>query len=163
MKNNANVKERKSLKEVVVENKGKIIAGVSIAAASAVGIVLVKNNKDIMKLLDRIIKVQSAVTTVSSINTMVNDALYEKVEVTENIIVNSGIIEQARATIIRKRDNLISKLNCLENMQQLTDDVVNKIAELKGGISGFDKMLDQCDELEYLYKAREVAENLLED
>ena len=163
MKNNENAKERKSLKEVVVKNKGKIIAGVSIAAASAVGIVLVKNNKDIMKLLDRTIKVQSAVTTVSSINTMVNDALYEKVEVTENIIVNSGIIEQARATIIRKRDNLISKLNCLENMQQLTDDVVNKIAELKGGISGFDKMLDQCDELEYLYKAREVAENLLED
>ena len=163
MKNNENAKERKSLKEVVVENKGKIIAGVSIAAAGAIGIVLVKNNKDIMKLLDRTIKVQSAVTTVSEINTITNDMLWEKVEVTENIIVNSGIIEQARATIIRKRDNLISKLNCLENMQQLTDDVVNKIAELKGGISGFDKMLDQCDELEYLYKAREVAENLLED
>lgn len=163
MKNNENAKERKSLKEVVVENKGKIITGVSIAAASAVGIVLIKNNKDIMKLLDKTIKVQSAVTTVSSINTITNDTLWEKVEVTENIVVNSGIIEQARATIIRKRDNLISKLNCLENMQQLTDDVVNKIAELKGGISGFDKMLDQCDELEYLYKAREVAENLLED
>ena len=163
MKNNENVKERKSLKEVVVENKGKIIAGVSIAAASAVGIVLVKNNKDMMKLLDRTVKVQSAVATVSEVNTIANDMLWEKVNVTENIIVNSGIIEQARATIIRKRDNLISKLNCLENMQQLTDDVVNKIAELKGGISGFDKMLDQCDELEYLYKAREVAENLLED
>ena len=116
-----------------------------------------------MKLLDRTVKVQSAVTTVSEANTIANDMLWEKVNVTENIIVNSGIIEQARATIIRKRDNLISKLNCLENMQQLTDDVVNKIAELKGGISGFDKMLDQCDELEYLYKAREVAENLLED
>ena len=163
MKNNENAKERKSFKEVVVENKGKIIAGVSIAAASAVGIVLVKNNKDMMKLLDRTVKVQSAVTTVSEANTIANDMLWEKVNVTENIIVNSGIIEQARATIIRKRDNLISKLNCLENMQQLTDDVVNKIAELKGGISGFDKMLDQCDELEYLYKAREVAENLLED
>ena len=163
MKNNENAKERKSFKEVVVENKGKIIAGVSIVTASAVGIVLVKNNKDIMKLLDRTVKVQSAVATVSEVNTIANDMLWEKVNVTENIIVNSGIIEQARATIIRKRDNLISKLNCLENMQQLTDDVVNKIAELKGGISGFDKMLDQCDELEYLYKAREVAENLLED
>ena len=163
MKNNENAKERKSFKEVVVENKGKIIAGVSIVTASAVGIVLVKNNKDIMKLLDRTVKVQSAVATVSEVNTIANDMLWEIVNVTENIIVNSGIIEQARATIIRKRDNLISKLNCLENMQQLTDDVVNKIAELKGGISGFDKMLDQCDELEYLYKAREVAENLLED
>ena len=107
MKNNENAKERKSFKEVVVENKGKIIAGVSIVTASAVGLVLVKNNKDMMKLLDRTVKVQSAVTTVSEVNTIANDMLWEKVNVTENIIVNSGIIEQARATIIRKRDNLI--------------------------------------------------------
>ena len=156
MKNNENVKERKSFKEVVVENKGKIIAGVSIVAAGAVGVVLVKNNKDLLKYI-------SKVEAKSDLGNIADKELWEKVNVTENIIVNSGIIEQARATIIRKRDNLISKLNCLENMQQLTDDVVNKIAELKGGISGFDKMLDQCDELEYLYKAREVAENLLED
>ena len=41
-------------------------------------------------------------------------------------------------------------------------DVSETISELKGGVSGFDKMLDQCDELEYLYKCRNVAEDLLD-
>ena len=50
MKNNENVKERKSLKEVIVENKGKIIAGVSIVTATAVGIVAYKNVIDIKNL-----------------------------------------------------------------------------------------------------------------
>ena len=56
MKNNENVKERKSLKEVVVENKGKIIAGVSIVAAGAVGIVVAKNHKAIVDQLNQIKK-----------------------------------------------------------------------------------------------------------
>ena len=50
MKNNENVKERKSLKEVIVENKGKIIAGVSIVTATAVGVVAYKNVIDIKNL-----------------------------------------------------------------------------------------------------------------
>ena len=52
MKNNENVKERKSLKEVIVENKGKIIAGVSIVTATAVGVVVYKNVIDIKNLKD---------------------------------------------------------------------------------------------------------------
>ena len=158
MKNNENVKERKSLKEVVVENKGKIIAGVSIVAAGAVGIAVAKNHKAIVDQLKQIKKVDAK----SDLGIMVSKELWEKVEITEDIVVNSGIIDQARATIIRKKDTLVSKLNCYENMTQLTDDIVNKITETKAGISGFDKMLDQCDELEYLYKCRNVAEDLLD-
>ena len=94
---------------------------------------------------------------------MVDTELWRKMEVTEDIIVNSGIIDQARATITRKRDNLISKLNRYTNMDQITDDVVEIIENAKAGIKGFDKMLDSCDELEYLYKARTLAENILED
>ena len=154
MKNNENAKERKSFKEVVVENKGKIIAGVSIVTAGAVGVVLVKNHKDLFKYITK-------VEAKSDLGTIVDKELWEKVEVTEDIIVNSGIIDQARATIMRKRDTLISNLNCLTNMDQINDDVVDKISKLKGGISGFDKMLDQCDELEYLYKCRSVGDNLL--
>ena len=48
-------------------------------------------------------------------------------------------------------------------MDQINDEIVEKISELKGGIAGFDKMLDNCDELEYLYKCRTIAEELLED
>ena len=50
MKNNENVKERKSFKEVVVENKGKIIAGVSIVTAATVGVVLYNNMIEIKNL-----------------------------------------------------------------------------------------------------------------
>ena len=156
MKNNENAKERKSFKEVVVENKGKIIAGVSIVTAGAVGVVLVKNNKDLLK---HITKVEAK----SDLGIIVDKELWEKVEVTEDIIVNSGIIDQAKATISRKRDNLIGKLNRYINMEQGTPDIDKLIEEVKAGIKGFDKMLDQCDELEYLYKARTLAENVLED
>ena len=153
MRNNENAKERKSFKEVVVENKGKIIAGVSIVAAGAVGVVLVKNNKDLLKYI-------SKVEAKSDLGNIVDKELWEKVEVTEDIIINSGIVDQARATIMRKRDTLISNLNCLQNMDQINDSIVDKISKLKGGISGFDKMLDQCDLLEHLYKCRSVGEKI---
>ena len=159
MKNNENVKERKSFKEVVVENKDKIIAGVSIVAAGAVGIAIAKNHKALVDQLKQIKQVDTKV----EVGHVISEELWDKVKVTEDIIVNSGIIDQARATINRKRDTLVSKLNCYENMTQLTDDIVNKITETKAGIAGFDKMLDNCNELEYLYKCRTLAEELLED
>ena len=159
MKNNENVKERKSLKEVVVENKGKIIAGVSIVAAGAVGIAIAKNHKVLVDQLKQIKKVDAK----SDLGIMVSKELWEKVEITEDIVVNSGIIDQAKATITRKRDNLIGKLNRYTNMQQGTPDVDKLIEEVKAGIAGFDKLLDNCDQLEYLYKCRTLAEELLED
>ena len=159
MKNNENVKERKSLKEVVVENKGKIIAGVSIVAAGAVGIAIAKNHKVLVDQLKQIKKVDAK----SDLGIMVSKELWEKVEITEDIVVNSGIVDQAKATITRKRDNLIGKLNRYTNMQQGTPDVDKLIEEVKAGIAGFDKMLDNCDQLEYLYKCRTLAEELLED
>lgn len=159
MKNNENVKERKSLKEVVVENKGKIIAGVSIVAAGAVGIAVAKNHKALVDQLKQIKQVDTKV----EVGYVISEELWHRAEVTEDIIVNSGIIDQARATIMRKKDNLIGKLNRYTNMEQGTPDIDKLIEEVKAGIAGFDKMLDNCDELEYLYKCKTVAEELLED
>lgn len=159
MKNNENVKERKSLKEVVVENKGKIIAGVSIIAAGAVGIAVTKNHKAIVDQLKQIKQVDTKV----EVGHVISEELWHRAEVTEDIIVNSGIIDQARATIMRKKDNLIGKLNRYTNMEQGTPDIDKLIEEVKAGIAGFDKMLDNCNELEYLYKCKTVAEELLED
>ena len=159
MKNNENVKERKSLKEVVVENKGKIIAGVSIVAAGAVGIAVAKNHKAIVDQLKQIKQVDTKV----EVGHVISEELWHRVEVTEDIIVNSGIVDQARATIMRKKDNLIGKLNRYTNMEQGTPDIDKLIEEVKAGIAGFDKMLDNCNELEYLYKCKTVAEELLED
>ena len=159
MKNNENVKERKSLKEVVVENKGKIIAGVSIVSAGAVGIAVAKNHKAIVDQLKQIKQVDTKV----EVGHVISEELWHRAEVTEDIIVNSGIIDQARATIMRKKDNLIGKLNRYTNMEQGTPDIDKLIEEVKAGIAGFDKMLDNCNELEYLYKCKTVAEELLED
>ena len=159
MKNNENVKERKSLKEVVVENKGKIIAGVSIVAAGAIGIAVTKNHKAIVDQLKQIKKVDTKV----EVGHVISEELWHRAEVTEDIIINSGIIDQARATIMRKKDNLIGKLNRYTNMEQGTPDIDKLIKEVKAGIAGFDKMLDNCNELEYLYKCKTVAEELLED
>lgn len=156
MKNNENVKERKSFKEVVTENKGKIAIACGAGATIALGVIVSRNYKDLAKLVTK-------VDAKAELGSMVDTELWRKMEVTEDIIVNSGIIDQARATITRKRDNLISKLNRYTNMDQITDDVVEIIENAKAGIKGFDKMLDSCDELEYLYKARTVAENILED
>ena len=47
-------------------------------------------------------------------------------------------------------------------MEQRTPDIDKLIEEAKAGIAGFDKMLDQCDELEYLYNCRTIGENLLD-
>lgn len=160
MKNNENVKERKSLKEVVVENKGRIIAGVSIVAAGAVGIAITKNYKG---LADQLSKQVTKIDAKTDMRIVVSEELWDKVKATEDIIVNSGIIDQARATITRKRDNLIGKLNRYTNIQQGTPDIDKLIEEVKAGIAGFDKMLDNCEELEYLYKCRTLAEELLED
>lgn len=159
MKNNENVKERKSLKEVVVENKGKIIAGVSIVAAGAVGIAVAKNHKALVDQLKQIKQVDTKV----EVGHVISEELWHRAEVTEDIIVNSGIIDQAKATIMRKKDNLIGKLNRYTNMEQGTPDIDKLIEEVKAGIAGFDKMLDNCNELEYLYKCKTVAEELLED
>ena len=148
-------KERKSFKEFLVENKGKIITGVGVASTVAISYLYCKHRIDLSKAFMKI-------KAKDGLNEFVMEELWYKAEVTEDIVVNSGIIEQARATINRKRDTLVSKLNCLTNMDQTSDVIKEKISEIKGGISGFDTMLDKCEELEYLYKCRVKGENIIE-
>lgn len=148
--------ERKSFKEFVNDNRGKImIIGGTVVTITA-GIILTKNYKNLAKHTTKI-------NAKSDLGLLANNELLEKVTVTENIITNSGIIDQAKATITRKRDTLIGKLNSYENMTQINDDIIKAIEQAKAGIAGYDKMLDQCDELEYLYKCRTIGENLLDE
>ena len=44
-------------------------------------------------------------------------------------------------------------------MEQGTPDIDKLIEEVKAGIAGFDKMLDNCNELEYLYKCKDIIIN----
>ena len=169
MKNNQvkETKQKKSFKEVVYDNRGKIIAIGGIAVAITVGIIVSKkyNNfgKNLTKIKNNTEKELVKVNAKNDLGLLIDNELWEKVTVTENIINNSGIIDQAKATVTRKRDTLNGKLNCLSNMKQKNDDMINKILELKAGIEAYDKMLDQYDELEYLYKCRTIGESLIED
>lgn len=148
--------ERKSFKEFVNDNRGKIMVIGGTVVTITAGIILTKNYKNLAKHVTKM-------DAKSDLGLLASNELLEKVTVTENIITNSGIIDQAKATITRKRDNLISKLNRYENMEQINDNIKDIIRETKAGIKGYDKMLDQCDELEYLYKCRTIGENLLDD
>ena len=159
-KSNENLtKERKSFKEVLVENKGKIIAGVGTVVITGVSIVLLKDYVSENRIIDNCKRLKVD----ASVNSLVLTELWEKVKTTEDIINNSGIIDQARATIIRKKDTLVGKLNSLVNMKQTSDVIKNNIEKIKAGIEGYDNMLDRLEELEYLYKCRETGENLLSD
>lgn len=148
--------ERKTFKEFVSDNRGKIMVIGGTVVTITAGIILTKNYKNLAKHLTK-------TNAKGDLGLLANNELLEKVTVTENIITNSGIIDQAKATITRKRDNLIGKLNRYENLEQINDNIKDIIKETKAGIKGYDKMLDQCDELEYLYKCRTIGENLLDD
>ena len=159
MKNQENkntTKDKKSFKEVVYNNRGKIIVIGGAIVTATLGVIISKNYDDLAKCFKK-------TNAKSDLGLMVSNELWEKVTVTENIINNSGIIDQAEATITRKRDTLVGKLNCLTNMKQTNDVIKDKILEYKAGIESYDKMLDQCDELKYLYKCRTIGESFVED
>lgn len=113
MKNNENVKERKSLKEVIVENKGKIIAGVSIVTATAVGIVVYKNVIDIKNL-------KGVVESQVKLNEAQGDFNKKSLECAQYItdelvkvrdIAKEGALEEAINAVKRKIQYRVTKID----------------------------------------------------
>ena len=152
MKNQENTntnKDKKSFKEVVYDNRGTIIAISGTVVAATLGVIVAKNYKGLAKCFKK-------TNAKSDLGLMVGNELWEKVTVTENIINNSGIIDQARATVIRKRDTLVGKLNCLTNMKQTSDDIKNKILQIKAGIEAYDKMYEQMKKMGQVIGKNEV-------
>ena len=113
MKNNENVKERKSLKEVIVENKGKIIAGVSIVTATAVGVVVYKNVIDIKNL-------RGVVESQVKLNEAQGDFNKKSLECAQYItdelvkvrdIAKEGALEEAINAVKRKIQYRVTKID----------------------------------------------------
>ena len=165
-KSNENLtKERKSFKEVLVENKGKIITGACFVGTIIAGIIAYKSyeekqelTREFTKKLDELVKTKKELTSSSALCSYLNDRL----NTTEDILVNSDIIGQARATMTRKKDTLVGKLNCLKDLPK-DDDIVRKISELTSGIVNYENMLDNCDVLEDMYLNRHTFESLLDE
>ena len=113
MKNNENAKERKSFKEVIVENKGKIIAGVSIITATAVGVVVYKNVIDIKNL-------KGVVESQVKLNEAQGDFNKKSLECAQYItdelvkvrdIAKEGALEEAINAVKRKIQYRVTKID----------------------------------------------------
>ena len=128
MKNNENVKERKSLKEVIVENKGKIIAGVSIVTATAVGVVAYKNMIDVKELkavVDGQIKLNEAQSQFNHKSVECAQRLTDEL-VKVRDIAKEGALEEAIAAVKRKIQYRVGKISDLSNRPLDNDAMISK-------------------------------------
>ena len=128
MKNNENAKERKSFKEVIVENKGKIIAGVSIVTATAVGVVVYKNVIDIKNL-------KGVVESQVKLNEAQGEFNHKSLECAKYItdelvkvrdIAKEGALEEAIASVKRKIQYRVGKISDLSNRPLDNDAMISK-------------------------------------
>ena len=113
MKNNENVKERKSLKEVIVENKGKIIAGASIVTAVAVGVVVYKNVneiKNLKELVDAQMKLNEHQGELNHVSLECTKALTDEL-VKVRDIAKEGALEEAINAVKRKIQYRVTKID----------------------------------------------------
>ena len=128
MRNNENAKERKSFKEVVVENKGKIIAGVSIVAAGAVGVVLYKNMIEIKNL-------NVVLNSQIKLNEAQGDLNHKSIECAQRLtdelvkvrdIAKEGALEEAIAAVKRKIQYRVGKISDLSARPLDNDALISK-------------------------------------
>lgn len=113
MKNNENVKERKSLKEVIVENKGKIIAGASIVTAAAVGVIVYKNVneiKNLKELVDAQMKLNEHQGELNHVSLECTKALTDEL-VKVRDIAKEGALEEAINAVKRKIQYRVTKID----------------------------------------------------
>ena len=113
MKNNENVKERKSLKEVIAENKGKIIAGASIVTAAAVGVVVYKNVneiKNLKELVDAQMKLNEHQGELNHVSLECTKALTDEI-VKVRDIAKEGALEEAINAVKRKIQYRVTKID----------------------------------------------------
>ena len=118
--------EKKSFKDVIVDNRGKMIATVGIITTGVVGYMAYKYKIEL-------------------------NAINERTDVVESAIVEGCIIDQARATVIRKRDYQLGKLNSMLKANRTDGNNLKIIERLKGSIESYDVMLKKYDELEKVY------------
>lgn len=122
MRNN---KKERSLKEVVYENRGKIIAGVSLIACGVLSYVVFKNKSKINLLEDAVESLESDILDLTADNATLSSILSE------------GVLQDAITTTSNKINSRVSRLNLLEDkIKSRPDDesMVQKITKIKEDI-----------------------------
>lgn len=173
-KTNNQTKERKSLKEVVVENKGKILTGASIVIS--VGCIYLIGKKlevgkdlvnaedavDVLLNNETLNRRDQIVLAGISLNSQLNCDNADRLDKIEKILNEGGVLNQAIATITGKRDRLNSKL--LRYINKPGSPENDKIIEqCKGGIEEFNKMLEGCDFIKFCCKYKDGVQELLDE
>ena len=125
-------KETKSLKEVVCDNRGKIIAGIGIVGCGILSYMLFKNRNKVIELNTRINILDEDIRVLTDDNRTLSEILSE------------GVLQDAITTTSNKINSRTSKLRMFED-RLLNGDlgVENKIQKIK-------------EELEILINRREL-------
>lgn len=154
-------KERKSFKEVCVDNKAKVLVGAGILASATAAYFVggkIKTNC-VNKALKN--ELHDTLVTGAEITAKVIELDAKRIDMVEKILIEGGVLEQAEATITRKKDRLLGKLNCLVGTQ-MDPEKEKTIEELRKGIESFEKMLDGCEFIRFFWRD-ETVEDLLKD
>ena len=171
--------EKKSFKEKLVENKGKILIGAGVVL-SGISLYFLgrefvikgqlereldelehenKSLDDKKKSLER--ELFSKSSTLTLLNSELTSMNTDRLDKIENVLFQGGVLEQAEATIHRKKNRLVDKLARCANSQGNPDND-RIIEECKAGIKSFDEMLDGCDFIRFCHKD-EAIEKLVEE
>ena len=117
MKQNTN-KERKSFKEVVAENKGKIIAGATVITIGTISYVLYKNTKAIKALSDFTSSSAKLAEAQGDYNHVVTEGvgvLVDQINIAKDI-AKEGALEEAIAAVNRKIQYRVGKIEgCIKH------------------------------------------------
>ena len=160
-------KERKSFKEVLVENKGKIMigAGIVVSATATYFISKVITNDEKKDLMNKVVELRKKKDELMTLGVqascLVSSDNADRIDEVEKILIEGGVLDQAVATITRKKDTLARKLICIEDGQG-NPDKDRVIKECKRGIEKFNEMLDGCNFIKSFWKD-EAVDELLQD
>jgi hypothetical protein len=117
MKQNTN-KERKSLKEVIAENKGKIIAGTVVITISGISYVLYKHAKAIKSLSNFTFETAKMAKEQEDFDCVVTESIGEmvaQINVAKDI-AKEGALEEAIESVKRKIQYRVGKIEgCMKH------------------------------------------------
>lgn len=126
-KNNNN-EERKSFREVIEENKGKIIAGTTVVAVGVIGYLVYKNNVNAknIKLLGKIVDghtdLQNDMVNLAKLELEADKQIYTELDIVRDI-AKEGALEEAIASVKRKIQYRVGKIADL-NKRPLDEDAM---------------------------------------
>lgn len=159
-------KEHKSIKEVVMENRGKIIAGISIIGCGVCCVMLknkyekeIKNVTDKFgdKMLKKIEELNHYKTKVLILEDDIID-LYEDNQ-TLSAILSEGVLQDAITTTSNKINSRTSKLRMYED-RLLNGDlkVEEKIQKIKGDLEILFKRKDLYETKLHQYEIKDLVD-----